>query len=72
MYREVNNKTMSALYLLVFLALGISCLCHQEDKDLPSLFGDKLNILALGIGLAIVVISSVISVVLCKVADKKK
>ena len=59
--------------LVLFLIVSSTCTeAHQADEDLPTFFKDKLNILALFGGLGLVVITTLISLCLCSVAEKRK
>ena len=62
---------MNFIRCLQVLFLCFSAAASQTvGKELPAFFDDSLNLIAVGVGVGMVVISSIISWVLCKKAER--
>ena len=57
--------------LLLFLLQLISTATVTEDEDLPSFFDDNYNIYALIIGGCLILMSTLVSLYLCNLGDKR-
>ena len=60
---------MQPLFLLFFIQL-ISSSVIAED-DLPGFFDDNYNIYALAIGGCLIILSTLVSLYLCRLGDKR-